>query len=158
MYTNSDTLRLIYETRKGRCYVEQGFYYGTPYFGNHMCIRVTTHKDCLECLLKNTLYRGCLGTTIEIAYVGCLGFRFQGYESTKCGLRQLQSSLLKECRKSKVGVHTTSPAMVLTELLLRVLLVNQFMAVSKCGGLVLKMVHIRVGVCHVKVTKVIGWC
>ncbi|KAJ0698601.1 putative chlorophyll(ide) b reductase [Helianthus annuus] len=41
------------------------------------------------------------------------------YGSTKCGLRQLQSSLLKECRKSKVGVHTASPGMVLTDLLLR---------------------------------------
>lgn len=40
------------------------------------------------------------------------------YGSTKCGLRQLQSSLLKECRRSKVGVHTASPGMVLTELLL----------------------------------------
>lgn len=41
------------------------------------------------------------------------------YGSTKCGLRQLQSSLLKECKKSKVGVHTASPGMVLTDLLLR---------------------------------------
>ncbi|KAK6149324.1 hypothetical protein DH2020_016849 [Rehmannia glutinosa] len=40
------------------------------------------------------------------------------YGSTKCGLRQLQSSLLKESRRSKVGVHTASPGMVLTELLL----------------------------------------
>ncbi|KAI5680521.1 hypothetical protein M9H77_01748 [Catharanthus roseus] len=40
------------------------------------------------------------------------------YGSTKCGLRQLQSSLLKECRKSNVGVHTASPGMVLTDLLL----------------------------------------
>ncbi|PSS15593.1 Chlorophyll(ide) b reductase [Actinidia chinensis var. chinensis] len=40
------------------------------------------------------------------------------YGSTKCGLRQLQSSLLKECKKSKVGVHTASPGMVLTDLLL----------------------------------------
>ncbi|XP_022893448.1 probable chlorophyll(ide) b reductase NYC1, chloroplastic isoform X1 [Olea europaea var. sylvestris] len=41
------------------------------------------------------------------------------YGSTKCGLRQLQSSLLKECRRSKVGVHAASPGMVLTDLLLR---------------------------------------
>lgn len=41
------------------------------------------------------------------------------YGSTKCGLRQLQGSLLKECKRSKVGVHTASPGMVLTELLLR---------------------------------------
>ncbi|XP_071715576.1 probable chlorophyll(ide) b reductase NYC1, chloroplastic [Rutidosis leptorrhynchoides] len=40
------------------------------------------------------------------------------YGSTKCGLRQLQSSLLKECKKSRVGVHTASPGMVLTDLLL----------------------------------------
>ncbi|PSS01884.1 Chlorophyll(ide) b reductase [Actinidia chinensis var. chinensis] len=40
------------------------------------------------------------------------------YGSTKCGLRQLQSSLLKECKKSKVGMHTASPGMVLTDLLL----------------------------------------
>lgn len=41
------------------------------------------------------------------------------YGSTKCGLRQLQASLLKECKRSKVGVHTASPGMVLTDLLLR---------------------------------------
>lgn len=40
------------------------------------------------------------------------------YGATKCGLRQLQSSLLKECKRSKVGVHTASPGMVLTDLLL----------------------------------------
>ncbi|KAK4481211.1 hypothetical protein RD792_012097 [Penstemon davidsonii] len=40
------------------------------------------------------------------------------YGSTKCGLRQLQSSLLKESRRTKVGVHTASPGMVLTDLLL----------------------------------------
>ncbi|EYU18156.1 hypothetical protein MIMGU_mgv1a0102812mg, partial [Erythranthe guttata] len=40
------------------------------------------------------------------------------YGSTKCGLRQLHSSLLKESKRSKVGVHTASPGMVLTELLL----------------------------------------
>ncbi|XP_076950743.1 putative chlorophyll(ide) b reductase NYC1, chloroplastic [Bidens hawaiensis] len=40
------------------------------------------------------------------------------YGSTKCGLRQFQSSLVKECKKSKVGVHTASPGMVLTDLLL----------------------------------------
>ncbi|KAL3532449.1 hypothetical protein ACH5RR_005970 [Cinchona calisaya] len=40
------------------------------------------------------------------------------YGSTKCGLRQLQSSLLKESRRSNVGVHTASPGMVLTDLLL----------------------------------------
>ncbi|GAB4852587.1 Probable chlorophyll(ide) b reductase nyc1, chloroplastic [Ancistrocladus abbreviatus] len=40
------------------------------------------------------------------------------YGSTKCGLRQLQASLLKECRRTKVGVHTASPGMVLTDLLL----------------------------------------
>ncbi|KAI4350855.1 hypothetical protein L6164_005262 [Bauhinia variegata] len=40
------------------------------------------------------------------------------YGSTKCGLRQLQGSLLKECKRSNVGVHTASPGMVLTDLLL----------------------------------------
>ncbi|XP_044464337.1 probable chlorophyll(ide) b reductase NYC1, chloroplastic [Mangifera indica] len=40
------------------------------------------------------------------------------YGSTKCGLRQLQASLLKEYKRSKVGVHTASPGMVLTDLLL----------------------------------------
>ncbi|KAF2303924.1 hypothetical protein GH714_024565 [Hevea brasiliensis] len=40
------------------------------------------------------------------------------YGSTKCGLRQLQSSLLKDCKRSKVGMHTASPGMVLTDLLL----------------------------------------
>ncbi|XP_028751390.1 probable chlorophyll(ide) b reductase NYC1, chloroplastic isoform X1 [Neltuma alba] len=40
------------------------------------------------------------------------------YGSTKCGLRQLQGSLLKECKRSKVGVHSASPGMVLTDLLL----------------------------------------
>ncbi|GAU37208.1 hypothetical protein TSUD_144410 [Trifolium subterraneum] len=43
------------------------------------------------------------------------------YGSTKCGLRQFHGSLLKECKRSKVGVHTASPGMVLTELLLRTL-------------------------------------
>ncbi|OEL22491.1 putative chlorophyll(ide) b reductase NYC1, chloroplastic [Dichanthelium oligosanthes] len=40
------------------------------------------------------------------------------YGSTKCGLKQFQASLLKESRRSKVGVHTASPGMVLTDLLL----------------------------------------
>nr|CAD1822307.1 unnamed protein product [Ananas comosus var. bracteatus] len=40
------------------------------------------------------------------------------YGSTKCGLRQLHASLLKESKRSKVGVHTASPGMVLTDLLL----------------------------------------
>nr|ADE77501.1 unknown [Picea sitchensis] len=40
------------------------------------------------------------------------------YGSTKCGLRQLNASLLKECKKSRVGIHTASPGMVLTDLLL----------------------------------------
>ncbi|XP_028068704.1 probable chlorophyll(ide) b reductase NYC1, chloroplastic isoform X3 [Camellia sinensis] len=47
------------------------------------------------------------------------------YGSTKCGLRQLQSSLFKECKRSKVGVHTASPGMVLTDLLLRFGQVNK---------------------------------
>lgn len=41
------------------------------------------------------------------------------YGSTKCGLRQLQASLLKESKRSNVAVHTASPGMVLTDLLLR---------------------------------------
>ncbi|GMH18031.1 hypothetical protein Nepgr_019872 [Nepenthes gracilis] len=40
------------------------------------------------------------------------------YGSTKCGLRQLQASLLKESRRTNIGVHTASPGMVLTDLLL----------------------------------------
>ncbi|KAM3348263.1 hypothetical protein ACQJBY_021898 [Aegilops geniculata] len=40
------------------------------------------------------------------------------YGSTKCGLRQFQASLMRESRRSKVGVHTASPGMVLTDLLL----------------------------------------
>lgn len=40
------------------------------------------------------------------------------YGSTKCGLRQLHASLLKECKRSRVGIHTASPGMVLTDLLL----------------------------------------
>ncbi|KAK6941518.1 Short-chain dehydrogenase/reductase SDR [Dillenia turbinata] len=40
------------------------------------------------------------------------------YGSTKCGLRQLQASLLKESKRSNIGVHTASPGMVLTDLLL----------------------------------------
>lgn len=40
------------------------------------------------------------------------------YGSTKCGLRQLHTSLLKECKRSKVAIHTASPGMVLTDLLL----------------------------------------
>ncbi|MCO5552925.1 hypothetical protein L7F22_006444 [Adiantum nelumboides] len=40
------------------------------------------------------------------------------YGATKCGLRQLHTSLLQECKRSRVGVHTASPGMVLTDLLL----------------------------------------
>ncbi|XP_010254115.1 PREDICTED: probable chlorophyll(ide) b reductase NYC1, chloroplastic [Nelumbo nucifera] len=40
------------------------------------------------------------------------------YGATKCGLRQFQASLLKEFKWSKIGVHTASPGMVLTDLLL----------------------------------------
>ncbi|KAL9224503.1 hypothetical protein vseg_000529 [Gypsophila vaccaria] len=40
------------------------------------------------------------------------------YGSTKCGLRQLQASLLNECKRTKTSVHTASPGMVLTDLLL----------------------------------------
>ncbi|XP_039043072.1 probable chlorophyll(ide) b reductase NYC1, chloroplastic [Hibiscus syriacus] len=40
------------------------------------------------------------------------------YGSTKCGLRQLNASLLKDCKRFKVGIHTASPGMVLTDLLL----------------------------------------
>ncbi|KAF9598570.1 hypothetical protein IFM89_028197, partial [Coptis chinensis] len=40
------------------------------------------------------------------------------YGWTKCSLRQLQASLLTENKWSKVGVHTASPGMVLTDLLL----------------------------------------
>ncbi|KAH0914401.1 hypothetical protein HID58_028847 [Brassica napus] len=40
------------------------------------------------------------------------------YGSTKCGLRQFHGSVAKESQKTKVGLHTASPGMVLTELLL----------------------------------------
>jgi len=40
------------------------------------------------------------------------------YGATKCGLRQLSASLLQECKRSRVGIHTASPGMVLTDLLL----------------------------------------
>ncbi|BBN07917.1 chlorophyll(ide) b reductase [Marchantia polymorpha subsp. ruderalis] len=40
------------------------------------------------------------------------------YGATKCGLRQLNSSLLEENKGSRVGLHTASPGMVLTDLLL----------------------------------------
>ncbi|XP_010450312.1 PREDICTED: probable chlorophyll(ide) b reductase NYC1, chloroplastic [Camelina sativa] len=40
------------------------------------------------------------------------------YGSTKCGLRQFHGSIVKESQKVKVGLHTASPGMVLTELLL----------------------------------------
>ncbi|KAF5748588.1 hypothetical protein HS088_TW04G00546 [Tripterygium wilfordii] len=40
------------------------------------------------------------------------------YGSTKCGLRQFHASVLKECKRTRVGVHTASPGMVLTDLLL----------------------------------------
>ncbi|PWA48567.1 chlorophyll b reductase [Artemisia annua] len=39
------------------------------------------------------------------------------YGSTNCGLRQFESSILKECR-NQVGVRTTFRDIVLTELLL----------------------------------------
>ncbi|XP_002988833.2 probable chlorophyll(ide) b reductase NYC1, chloroplastic [Selaginella moellendorffii] len=40
------------------------------------------------------------------------------YGASKSGLRQLHESLRKECRGSRVGIHTASPGMVLTDLLL----------------------------------------
>ncbi|KAL3687359.1 hypothetical protein R1sor_013668 [Riccia sorocarpa] len=40
------------------------------------------------------------------------------YGATKCGLRQLNASLLKETEGTRVGIHTASPGMVLTDLLL----------------------------------------
>ncbi|KAJ7513557.1 hypothetical protein O6H91_23G004200 [Diphasiastrum complanatum] len=40
------------------------------------------------------------------------------YGASKSGLRQFHASLLKECRRSRVGIHTASPGMVLTDLLL----------------------------------------
>ncbi|KAG0602584.1 hypothetical protein M758_10G025100 [Ceratodon purpureus] len=40
------------------------------------------------------------------------------YGATKCGLRQLSASLMQECKRSRVGIHTASPGMVLTDLLL----------------------------------------
>jgi chlorophyll(ide) b reductase len=47
------------------------------------------------------------------------------YGATKCGLRQLSGSLLQECKGSRVGIHTASPGMVLTELLLRYMVIYQ---------------------------------
>eukprot|EP00271_Cylindrocystis_brebissonii_P003493 TRINITY_DN1450_c0_g2_i1.p1 TRINITY_DN1450_c0_g2~~TRINITY_DN1450_c0_g2_i1.p1 ORF type:complete len:683 (+),score=134.54 TRINITY_DN1450_c0_g2_i1:246-2294(+) len=43
---------------------------------------------------------------------------YAAYGASKAGLRQLHQSLLKECRFGRVGVHTASPGMVLTDLLL----------------------------------------
>eukprot|EP00249_Psilotum_nudum_P021644 c28185_g1_i1 orf=157-2463(+) len=40
------------------------------------------------------------------------------YGSTKSGLHQLHASLLNECKRTRVGIHTASPGMVLTDLLL----------------------------------------
>jgi chlorophyll(ide) b reductase len=40
------------------------------------------------------------------------------YGATKCGLRQMSSSLQEEVKGSDVGIHTASPGMVLTDLLL----------------------------------------
>lgn len=54
------------------------------------------------------------------------------YGSTKCGLRQLHASLLKECKGSKVGIHTASPGMVLTDLLLRYFDTLRFLWYSLC--------------------------
>ena len=45
--------------------------------------------------------------------------RYAAYGATKSGLRQLQASLREEGRGGGVGVHTASPGMVLTDLLLR---------------------------------------
>eukprot|EP00850_Spirogloea_muscicola_P009997 SM000057S18427 [mRNA] locus=s57:581288:584463:- [translate_table: standard] len=44
--------------------------------------------------------------------------RYAAYGATKCALRQFHATLLEECRRSRVGVHTASPGMVLTDLLL----------------------------------------
>ncbi|XWS17265.1 hypothetical protein CRYUN_Cryun33cG0052800 [Craigia yunnanensis] len=51
-------------------------------------------------------------------YYSLLSSQTSRYGSTKCGLRQLHASLLNECKHSKVGIHTASPGMVLTDLLL----------------------------------------
>lgn len=63
--------------------------------------------------LANAKFDGDNNTYVGLSTLPC------SYGSTKCGLRQLQASLLKECKRSKVGVHTASPGMVLTDLLLR---------------------------------------
>lgn len=43
----------------------------------------------------------------------------RSYGATKSALRQFHSTLLQELRGSGVGIHTASPGMVLTDLLLR---------------------------------------
>ncbi|KAE8675920.1 putative chlorophyll(ide) b reductase NYC1 [Hibiscus syriacus] len=40
------------------------------------------------------------------------------YGSTKCVLRKLHASLFKECKRSKLEIHTASPGMVRTDLFL----------------------------------------
>lgn len=57
------------------------------------------------------------------------------YGATKCGLRQLSASLLQECKGTRVGIHTASPGMVLTELLLRYIILCIL-----CGANLMEMI------------------
>lgn len=44
--------------------------------------------------------------------------KYAAYGATKCALRQFHASILEEGKKGRVGIHTASPGMVLTDLLL----------------------------------------
>jgi chlorophyll(ide) b reductase len=60
------------------------------------------------------------------------------YGSTKCGLRQFHGSIVKESQKTNVGLHTASPGMVLTELLLRYAYTLSLRPRTECSGVLLK--------------------
>lgn len=63
---------------------------------------------------------------------------FRRYGSTKCGLRQFHGSIVKESQKTNVGLHTASPGMVLTELLLRYAYTLSLRPRTECSGVLLK--------------------
>lgn len=69
-------------------------------------------------LLKSQLRGGHIFNMEGAGSEGGATPRYAIYGSTKSALRQFQATLLQECRGTGVGIHTASPGMVLTDLLL----------------------------------------
>ena len=61
----------------------------------------------------------------NVSFYSLMHWHFcDSYGATKCGLRQLSASLLQECKGTRVGIHTASPGMVLTDLLLGYIIIT----------------------------------